>query len=266
MVIRQIRAQVPSLEKLGLPAIAGELALEQRGIVFVVGATGSGKSTTLASMIQQRNQFGSGHIVTVEDPIEYLHKHGNCIITQREVGVDTDSFEAALENTLRQAPDCIVIGEIRSKEAMHTSHHLRRNRASVFGHFARQYSQSGVGADLHFFPKEEHDRVRMDLAMNLKGIIGQQLLPTPTRDQLVLATEILFNSPLVADKIRNGELHEIRSLMARSATIGMQTFDQALFTLYQRGLIRYEEALKHATRLTICACKSARTGNQAHGS
>ena len=249
MVIRQIRAQVPSLEKLGLPAIAGELALEQRGIVFVVGATGSGKSTTLASMIQQRNQFGSGHIVTVEDPIEYLHKHGNCIITQREVGVDTDSFEAALENTLRQAPDCIVIGEIRSKEAMQQAITFAETGHLCLATLHANTANQALERILHFFPKEEHDRVRMDLAMNLKGIIGQQLLPTPTRDQLVLATEILFNSPLVADKIRNGELHEIRSLMARSATIGMQTFDQALFTLYQRGLIRYEEALKHANSI-----------------
>lgn len=248
-VFRTIPTEILSMETLGMGQVFKDLASKPRGLVLVTGPTGSGKSTTLASMIQQRNQFGSGHIVTVEDPIEYLHKHGNCIITQREVGVDTDSFEAAPENTLRQAPDCIVIGEIRSKEAMQQAITFAETGHLCLATLHANTANQALERILHFFPKEEHDRVRMDLAMNLKGILGQQLLPTPTRDQLVLATEILFNSPLVADKIRNGELHKIRSLMARSATIGMQTFDQALFTLYQRGLIRYEEALKHANSI-----------------
>ena len=243
LVIRQIRGQVPTLDELELPGQVGELALAKRGIVFVVGATGAGKSTSLAAMVQQRNLLGSGHIITIEDPIEYLHHHQNCLITQREVWVDTDSFESALENTLRQAPDCIVIGEIRSREAMQQAIAFAETGHLCLATLHANTAVQAIERILHFFPAAEHERVRLDLSLNLTAVLAQQLLPKPSRDGRVLCSELLLNTPLVSEKIRANKVVELRELMARSANLGMQTFDQSLFALYRSGRIEYQTAL-----------------------
>lgn len=246
MVIRQIRADVPTRMELGLPPIIDELSLLKRGIVFVVGATGTGKSTTLASMVHQRNLFGSGHIITVEDPIEFTHKHGGCIVTQREVGVDTDSFEAALTNTLRQAPDCIVIGEIRSKETMQQAITFAETGHLCLATLHANNANQAIERILHFFPSDEHDRIRLDLSLNLKAIVAQQLMPNVNRNGMALACEVLLNSPLVSEKIRTNEIHVLKAIMAKGGNEGMQTFDQSLFQLYRDLRISYESALSHA--------------------
>lgn len=246
MVIRQIRSEIPDLNRLGLPSMMGEIALAKRGIVFVVGATGSGKSTSLAAMVNQRNLFGSGHIITVEDPIEFVHSHRNCVVTQREVGVDTDSFEVALQNTLRQAPDCVVIGEIRSRDAMQQAITFAETGHLCLATLHANTAAQAIERVLHFFPNDEHDRVRLDLANNLAGVLAQQLLPTPGHKGLALATEVLINTPLMSEKIRSNHLTELRTLMTRGQNQGMQTFDQSLFLLHRQGRISYEVALAHA--------------------
>jgi len=246
MVIRQIRSDIPTLTSLGLPEVMGDLALAKRGIVFVVGATGSGKSTSLASLIHQRNTQGSGHIITIEDPIEFLHRHHQCVVTQREVGVDTSSFEVALENTLRQAPDCVVIGEIRSREAMQQAITFAETGHLCLATLHANTAAQAIERVLHFFPNPEHDRVRLDLANNLAGVLGQQLLPKASQPGLALATEVLINTPLIAEKIRSNRLSEIRMQMTRGVNQGMHTFDQSLFWLYREGQIDYDAALGHA--------------------
>ena len=246
MVIRQIRSEVPTRTELGLPPIVDELALLKRGVVFVVGATGMGKSTTLASMVHQRNLFGSGHIITVEDPIEFTHQHGGCIVTQREVGVDTDSFEAALTNTLRQAPDCIVIGEIRSKETMQQAITFAETGHLCLATLHANNANQAIERILHFFPTDEHDRVRLDLSLNLKAVLAQQLMPNASRTGMALACEVMLNSPLISEKIRTNEVHELKGIMAKGALDGMQTFDQSLYGLYRDHRISYQTALSHA--------------------
>lgn len=267
LVIRQIRSEIPGLDSLGLPAQVGDLALAKRGIIFVVGGTGAGKSTSMAAMVQQRNLFGSGHIITIEDPIEYLHQHRNCIITQREVGVDTDSFESALENTLRQAPDCIVIGEIRSREAMQQAIAFAETGHLCMATLHANTAVQAIERILHFFPSDEHDRVRLDLSLNLSAIIAQQLLPKPSRDGMVLCSELLLNTPLIGEKIRANQTVELRGLMTRASNFGMQTFDQSLFSLYRAGKIGYETALAHADsvndlRLQIKLAEGNATGGK----
>ncbi|PAU85899.1 type IV pili twitching motility protein PilT [Pseudomonas sp. WN033] len=246
MVLRRIEVNIPTIEELRLPEILKKLAMTKRGLVIFVGATGTGKSTSLASMIGYRNKNSSGHIITVEDPIEFIHQHQNCIVTQREVGIDTDSFEVALKNTLRQAPDVILIGEVRSKETMEHAVAFAETGHLCLATLHANNANQALDRIIHFFPTEMHQQVWMDLSLNLKAIVAQQLIPTPDGKGRRAAIEVLLNTPLAADIIRKGEVHELKPLMARSNELGMQTFDQALYKLYSAGEITYEDALLHA--------------------
>ncbi|GAA6132507.1 PilT/PilU family type 4a pilus ATPase [Halopseudomonas sabulinigri] len=246
MVLRRIEINIPTMEELRLPDVLKQLAMTKRGLVIFVGATGTGKSTSLASMIGYRNKHSSGHIISIEDPIEFIHQHQNCIVTQREVGIDTDSFEIALKNTLRQAPDVILIGEVRSKETMEHAVAFAETGHLCLATLHANNANQALDRIIHFFPTELHQQVWMDLSLNLKAIVAQQLIPSPDGKGRRAAIEVLLNSPLAADMIRKGEVHELKPLMARSGELGMQTFDQALYKLYSQGEITYEDALAHA--------------------
>ncbi len=246
MVLRKIETEIPTAEDLNLPPILTELAMKKRGIILLVGATGTGKSTTLAAMIGYRNENSRGHIITIEDPIEFVHQHKGCIVTQREVGIDTLSFEAGLKNTLRQAPDVILIGEIRNREVMNYAIAYAETGHLVFATLHANNANQAVDRIIHFFEADRHEQLFMDLSLNLRGIIAQQLVPTPDGKGRRAAIEILLNSQLISDYIRKGEVHEIKPVMKRSREVGMQTFDQALFDLFDAGEITYEDALKHA--------------------
>lgn len=246
MVLRKIENNIPTIEQLGLPMSLNEMSMTKRGIILLVGATGTGKSTTLASMIDYRNRNSQGHIITVEDPIEYTHEHRGCIVTQREVGIDTLSFEAGLKNTLRQAPDVILIGEIRNREVMSYAIQYAETGHLVFATLHANNANQAIDRIIHFFETERHNQLFMDLSLNLKGIIAQQLIPTPDGKGRRAAIEILLNSQLISDYIRKGEVHEIKDVMTRSRDSGMQTFDQALLDLYENKEISYDEAIKHA--------------------
>lgn len=246
MVLRKIETKIPTVEQLNLPPILNEIAMKKRGIVLLVGATGTGKSTTLAAMMGYRNENSRGHIITIEDPIEYLHEHKGCIITQREVGIDTKSFEAGLKNTLRQAPDVILIGEIRSREVMDYAVQYAETGHLVFATLHANNANQAIDRIIHFFESEQHEQILMDLSLNLRAIIAQQLIPTPDGKGRRAAIEILLNTQLVGDYIRKGEIHEIKPVMKRSREVGMQTFDQALFDLYEKGEISYQDALRSA--------------------
>jgi twitching motility protein PilU len=246
MVLRRIETVIPSMDELKLPAVLKELAMTKRGIIIFVGATGTGKSTSLASIIGYRNENSSGHIITIEDPIEFVHEHKNCIVTQREVGIDTDSFEIALKNTLRQAPDVILIGEIRSRETMDYAIAFAETGHLVFATLHANNANQAIDRIIHFFEADRHGQLFMDLSLNLRAMVAQQLIPTPDGKSRRAAIEILINSPLIADLIRKGDVHEIKDLMKRSRELGMQTFDQALYDLYKAKQITYKDALKHA--------------------
>lgn len=246
MILRKIETKIPTVEQLNLPQVLKDLAMKKRGIVLLVGATGTGKSTTLAAMIGYRNENSRGHIITIEDPIEYVHEHKGCIITQREVGIDTKSFEAGLKNTLRQAPDVILIGEIRTKETMDYAIQYAETGHLVFATLHANNANQAIDRIIHFFESEQHEQILMDLSLNLRAIIAQQLIPTPDGKGRRAAIEILINSQLIGDYIRKGEIHEIKPVMKRSREIGMQTFDQALFDLYENGEITYQDAIKSA--------------------
>lgn len=246
MVLRKIETKIPTVEQLNLPPILNEIAMKKRGIVLLVGATGTGKSTTLAAMMGYRNENSRGHIITIEDPIEYVHEHKGCIITQREVGIDTKSFEAGLKNTLRQAPDVILIGEIRSREVMDYAVQYAETGHLVFATLHANNANQAIDRIIHFFESEQHEQILMDLSLNLRAIIAQQLIPTPDGKGRRAAIEILLNTQLVSDYIRKGEIHEIKPVMKRSREVGMQTFDQALFDLYEKGEISYQDALRSA--------------------
>jgi twitching motility protein PilU len=246
MVLRRIETDIPSCEDLGLPDVIKELAMTKRGLIIFVGATGTGKSTSLASMIGYRNANSKGHIISIEDPIEFIHEHRGCIVTQREVGVDTPSFEIALKNTLRQAPDVFMIGEIRSRETMDYAVAFAETGHLCLATLHANNANQALDRIIHFFPADRHDQVWMDLSLNLRGMIAQQLVPTPDGTGRRAAIEILINSPLVADRIRKGEVHLIKELMSKSTEQGMQTFDQALYNLFRAEIITYEAALAHA--------------------
>lgn len=246
MVLRKIETKIPTVEQLNLPPILNEIAMKKRGIVLVVGATGTGKSTTLAAMMGYRNENSRGHIITIEDPIEYVHEHKGCIITQREVGIDTKSFEAGLKNTLRQAPDVILIGEIRTRETMDYAIQYAETGHLVFATLHANNANQAIDRIIHFFDAEHHEQILMDLSLNLRAIVAQQLIATPDGKGRRAAIEILLNSQLIGDYIRKGEVHEIKPVMKRSRELGMQTFDQALFDLYENGEITYRDAIKHA--------------------
>jgi twitching motility protein PilU len=246
MVLRRIETKIPKIDDLGLPEIVKELAMTKRGLIIFVGATGTGKSTSLASMIGHRNQNSKGHIISIEDPIEFIHQHQGCIITQREVGIDTDSFEIALKNTLRQAPDVILIGEVRSRETMdHAIAFAETGHLCLCTLHANNANQA-LDRIIHFFPADRHRQLWMDLSLNLKAIVAQQLIPTPDGNSRRACLEIMINTPLAQDLIRKGEVSDLKELMKRSTELGMQTFDQALYALYDNGEITYEDALLHA--------------------
>ncbi len=246
MVCRRIETRIPTIQELGLPEILCDLSLIKRGIVLFVGATGSGKSTSLAAMVGYRNKRLTGHIITIEDPIEFVHQHGKSLVTQREVGVDTDSFEVALRNTLRQAPDVILIGEIRTREAMeHALTFAETGHLCLCTLHANNANQA-MDRILHFFPEESRDQVLLDLSFNMKAIIAQQLIPSVDRQRRWAAFEVLLNTPLIQEKIRTGNIQEVKKIMKDSGHHGMVTFDKCLFNMYQEGKISYEEALRHA--------------------
>ena len=246
VVLRRIETRIPKIEQLGLPEVIKEIAMTKRGLVLFVGATGAGKSTSLASMIGYRNANSRGHIISIEDPIEYIHQHQGCIVTQREVGLDTESFEVALKNTLRQAPDVIMIGEVRSSDTMNHAVTFAETGHLCLATLHANNANQALDRVIHFFPPERHAQVWMDLSLNLKAIVAQQLIPTPDGKGRRAVVEVLINTPLVADIIRKGEVHELKGLMTRSTEQGMQTFDQGLYNLYRAGEITYEDALAHA--------------------
>jgi twitching motility protein PilU len=246
MVLRRIETRIPTIEELRLPSILRDLGMHKRGIVIFVGGTGTGKSTSLAALIGYRNRMTTGHIITIEDPIEYVHDHDGCIITQREVGVDTASFEVALRNTLRQAPDVILIGEIRTKETMEYAMAFAETGHLVFATLHANNANQALDRIINFFPDEAHRQLFMDLSLNLRSIVAQQLVPHKSGRGRRAVVEILINTPLVSDFIRKGEVHKLKDIMAKSNEQGMITFDQALFQLLQEGEISYEEAIRHA--------------------
>ncbi len=246
IVLRRIETEIPTPEALLLPPILKELVMNKRGIVIFVGATGTGKSTSLAALIGHRNKSSRGHIVSIEDPIEFVHEHQGCIITQREVGVDTESFDVALKNTLRQAPDVILIGEIRTRETMQHAITFAETGHLVLATLHANNANQALDRINHFFEADRHSQLWMDLSLNLRGIVAQQLVPTRDGKSRRAAIEIMLNTPLVADIIRKGSVHKIKEIMTSSTEHGMQTFDQALYTLYAEGEISYENAIAHA--------------------
>jgi twitching motility protein PilU len=246
MVLRRIETRIPRVEELGLPDVIKKLAMTKRGLVIFVGATGTGKSTSLAAMIGHRNRNSKGHIISIEDPIEFIHQHEGSIVTQREVGIDTDSFEVALKNTLRQAPDVIMIGEVRTKETMEYAMTFAETGHLCLATLHANNANQALDRIMHFFPHERQRQLWMDLSLNLKGIVAQQLVPTPDGQGRKAVIEVLLNSPLVADHVRKGDVHLLKDLMSKSTEQGMQTFDQALFKAYSKGEITYEDALSHA--------------------
>ena len=246
MVLRTITTKIPDIDEMGLPQILKEVVMTKRGLVLLVGGTGSGKSTTLAAMLGHRNKNSYGHIITIEDPVEYVHEHINCIITHREVGVDTDNWEAALKNTLRQAPDVILIGEIRDHQTMEHAVAFAETGHLCLATLHANSANQALDRIINFFPEERRDQLLMDLSLNIKGIISQRLIPTKDTKGRTVAIEIMLNSPLISDMIFKGEVNQIKTIMSKSRELGMQTFDQALFDLYEAEKISYEEALKNA--------------------
>jgi twitching motility protein PilU len=246
LVLRTITAEIPTVEGLGVPPVLKDIVMSKRGIVLLVGATGSGKSTTLAAMVGHRNENTFGHIVTIEDPIEYVHPHRNCIITQREIGVDTDSWEIALKNCLRQAPDVVQIGEIRDRESMENAVVFAETGHLCLATLHANNANQALDRIINFFPEEKRPQLLMDLSLNLKAMISQRLIPMKDTKGRIAAVEVLINSPLISDLIFKGEVSEIKEVMKRSRELGMQTFDHALFDLFEAGKISYEDALRNA--------------------
>jgi twitching motility protein PilU len=246
IVFRTIAEKIPTAEDINMPPIVNELAMAKRGIVMVVGATGSGKSTTLAAMTGYRNENSQGHIITIEDPIEYVHPHKNCIITQREVGVDCDSWQVALKNTLRQAPDVILIGEVRDRETMEHAIAFSETGHLVMCTLHANSTNQALDRVINFFPEEKRQQLLMDLSLNLRALISQRLIAFKDKKGRIPAVEIMLNSPLISELIFKGDVPEIREVMKRSREQGMQTFDQALYDLHEKELISYEDALRNA--------------------
>jgi len=246
MVLRRIETTIPTLEELNLPPILTELSMTKRGLIIFVGATGTGKSTSLAAMVGHRNRNSSGHIITIEDPVEFVHEHDGCVITQREVGIDTESYEIALKNTLRQAPDVILIGEIRSRETMNHAMTFAETGHLCLSTLHANNANQALDRIIHFFPEEAHKQLFMDLSLNLKAMIAQQLVPTIDGKSRKAVIEIMLNTPLASDFIRKGDVHKLKELMKNSTEQGMQTFDQALYDFYASGDISYENAVNYA--------------------
>lgn len=246
IVLRTIPQTLPTVDTLGLPEVLKDVAMTKRGLVILVGATGSGKSTSLAAMVDYRNENSYGHIITVEDPVEFVHPHKNCIVTQREVGIDTDGWFQALKNALRQAPDVILMGEIRDRETMEHSVSFAETGHLCMATLHANSANQALDRIINFFPEERRAQLLMDLSLNLKGMVAQRLLPREQGKGRVAAVEVLLNTPLISDLIFKGEVGEIKEIMKRSREVGMQTFDQALFDLYEARLVTYEDALRNA--------------------
>jgi len=246
LVARPITTQIPTFEDLSLPGILKDICMTKRGLIIMVGATGSGKSTTLAAMTGYRNENSYGHIITIEDPIEFVHDHKNCVVTQREVGVDTDSWHAALKNTLRQAPDVILIGEIRDMDTMDYGIAFSETGHLCMATLHANSANQALDRIINFFPEARKQQLLMDLSLNVRAIVSQRLIPKKDGKGRIAAVEVLLNSPLIADLIFKGEVHEIKQIMSKSRELGMQTFDQHLFELYEQGMISYEDALRNA--------------------
>ena len=266
LVMRVIETEVPNIDKLGLPEVLKETVMTKNGLIIMVGGTGSGKSTSLAAMIDYRNTNSYGHIITIEDPIEYVHPHKNCVIMQREVGVDTDDWEIALKNTLRQAPDVILLGEIRDRDTMEFGIAFAETGHLAMATLHANSSNQALDRIINFFPEERKTQLLMDLSLNLKAVISQRLVKTPDGKGRRAAIEILLNSPLISDLILKGEVHEIKNIMAKSRELGMQTFDQALFDLQQADEISYEEALRNADSVNELRLKIKLEGKDAKDS
>ncbi|MBL8380085.1 MAG: PilT/PilU family type 4a pilus ATPase [Burkholderiales bacterium] len=246
MVLRVITSAIPKFEDLKVPPVLKDVSMTKRGLVIMVGGTGSGKSTTLAAMIGYRNENSYGHIITIEDPIEYVHPHKNCVVTQREVGVDTDSWENALKNTLRQAPDVILIGEIRERETMEHAIAFAETGHLCMATLHANSANQALDRIINFFPEDRRPQLLMDLSLNMRALISQRLIPLKDSKGRAAAVEVMLNSPLISDLIFKGEVHEIKEIMKKSRELGMQTFDQALFDLYEEGRISYEDSLRNA--------------------
>ncbi len=249
MVMRTIPAVLPTIDGLGVPQILKEVVLSKRGLCILVGATGSGKSTTLAAMVDYRNENSFGHIITIEDPVEFVHAHKNCVVTQREVGLDTDSWEIALKNSLRQAPDVILMGEIRDRETMEHAVAFAETGHLCLATLHANSANQALDRIINFFPEERRAQLLMDLSLNLKALISQRLIPKQDGKGRSAAVEILLNTPLISDLIFKGEVSEIKEIMKKSRNLGMQTFDQALFDAYEANVISYEDALRNADSL-----------------
>ncbi len=266
MVVRRIVTNIPDVDELGLPAALKDVIMAKRGLVLFVGGTGTGKSTSLAALLGYRNRNSKGHILTIEDPIEFVHEHKRCMITQREVGIDTPSFESALKSSLRQAPDVILIGEIRSQEIMEYALSFAETGHLCVATLHANNANQAIDRIMHLVPKEKHDKLKYDLALNLKAIVAQQLIQTSDGMGRVAAIEVLLNSPMVGELIKKGDISGIKEVMAKSKEFGMQTFDQALFNLYQESRISYADALHHADspndlRLMIKLRNNEQTGS-----
>jgi twitching motility protein PilU len=246
LVLRTIPAQIPTIDELGLPQVLKQLALAKRGICIIVGGTGSGKSTTLAAMVDWRNEQTHGHILTIEDPVEFVHAHKNCIVTQREVGLDTESWEVALKNALRQAPDVILMGEIRDRETMEHAIAFSETGHLCLATLHANSANQAMERIINFFPQDRHAQLLKDVSLNLRGMVAQRLLPREDGKGRVAIVEVLLNSALIADLIMKGEIYEIKEIMRRSTEVGMQTFDQALFDAFEAGLISYDDAVRNA--------------------
>ena len=249
LVLRVIPAVLPSIDGLGVPQVLKEIVLAKRGLCILVGSTGSGKSTTLAAMVDWRNENSWGHIITIEDPVEFVHAHKNCVVTQPEVGLDTDSWEAALKNTLRQAPDVILMGELRDRETMEHAVAFSETGHLVLATLHANSANQALDRIINFFPEERRSQLLMDLSLNLKALISQRLVPKQDGKGRVAAVEVLINSPLISDLIFKGDVTEVKEIMKKSRNLGMQTFDQALFDLYESNSITYEDALRNADSL-----------------
>lgn len=263
MVLRTITTKIPDFDDLGLPQVLKEVVMSKRGLVIFVGGTGSGKSTSMAALIGHRNKNSHGHIITIEDPVEYVHEHINCVITQREVGVDTESWEAALKNTLRQAPDVILIGEIRDRETMEHAIAFAETGHLCMGTLHANSANQALDRIINFFPEERRPQLLMDLSLNLRAIVAQRLIPVKDGKGRAAAIEVMLNSPLISDLIFKGHVHEIKDIMKKSKELGMQTFDMALFELYETGRISYEDALRNADSVNELRLKIKLESNEA---
>lgn len=262
IVLRTITTLIPKLEQLNLPPVLRDVAMVKRGLVIFVGGTGSGKSTSLAAMVGHRNEHAQDHIITIEDPVEYVHEHKKSIITQREVGVDTENWFAALKNTLRQAPDVILIGEVRDRETMEYAIAFAETGHLCLTTLHANSANQALDRIINFFPEDRRQQLLMDLSLNLKAFISQRLIARKGTTGRIASVEVLLNSPLISDLIFKGQVHEIKEIMAKSREIGMQTFDQSLFDLYEAGLIAYEDALRNADSLNDLRLKIKLQGHE----